>query len=160
VGGFDAERGQRLVHGPNDMQQRPAGLSGNLEHAHQPVAIRQRDYDKPGMIGQTRGDWFAHCQPAQEVGGHSEVGSGGKIPDACMGAGSDPISAEGIVVFRGGVIREFTFEPGQQDLIGRVELESERHGGTNSTRFSQSVAVAAARLHSLAQTSPVPWEHA
>jgi hypothetical protein len=51
-----------------------------------------------------------------------------------MGAGGNPISAESIVVFRGSVIREFTLEAGQQDLINRVELESVRHG-TNSTRF-------------------------
>src|SRR5271168_231151 len=55
-----------------------------------------------------------------------------------MGAGSDPISAQGIVVFRSGVIREFTLEPGQQDLMDWVELDSERHDGNNSTRFPQS----------------------
>src|SRR5580693_1311105 len=76
VRGLDAKGRQRLVHGANDMQQRPAGLSGNLEHAHQSVSIRHWDYDKPGMVDQTRSDWFAHRQSAQEVGSHSEVGSG------------------------------------------------------------------------------------
>ena len=76
VRGWDAHRGQRLINRANDVQQGAAGLSGNLEHPHQPVSIRQGDYDKPGMVDQTRGDRFAHCQLAQEVGSHSKVGSG------------------------------------------------------------------------------------
>jgi hypothetical protein len=41
------------------------------------------------------------------------------------------------MVFRRGVIRELTLEPGQQYFVDRVELETESHQGTNCTRFSQ-----------------------
>jgi hypothetical protein len=40
------------------------------------------------------------------------------------------------VVLRRRFIRELTLEPRQQYFMDRIELESESHLGSNSTRFS------------------------
>jgi hypothetical protein len=149
VGGFNTERRERLLNRAHHMQQRSRRLSHDLEHAHQAVSGRLRDNHKAGVVGQARRDWFAQRQASQEIRGQSKFRNCRKVPDARAGIRRGPILAQGIMVCLGRFIRELTLESRQQDLVDRIEFESECHEGTNSIRFSQRAVDLTLPLHLL-----------
>lgn len=126
---------ERFIKRTHDMQQGPRGFSRDLEHAHQAISSRFRDNDNAGVVSQAGRNRFALGKTAQEISGYSKVGDSRKIPYTGAGVGRPPILAEGVMVFRRGLIGEFTLEPGEQDSIDRVKLEAEWHEEDNSNPF-------------------------